>query len=166
MYHTYMTDARTELEQIDQALMRLRRFFDPPAMVDDEGRRVEASTILVLETLAGPGPRTVRDIAEELDVAHSTASRLVKRAEQAGMVRRRPSPTNRRETVVEATEQGDAARQRGVRYRIERLTAITVTWQPDEIERFATSLHHFAEAATDSRSSWPVQMPAKSPSSG
>lgn len=150
MYRTCMTSARNELEQIDRALVRLRRFFDPPAMVDDEGRRVEASTILVLETLAGAGPRTVRDVAEQLDVAHSTASRLITRAEQAGMVRRRPSPTNGRETAVETTRQGHAVRRRGVQYRLERLAEITLSWQPDEIERFATSLHRFAEAAAAS----------------
>lgn len=147
MYSTYMTATREELELIDRALRLLRHVVEPPGMIDDEGQRVEASTILVLEALADGGPPTVRDVAERLGVAHSTASRLVKRAEEAGMVRRGPSPANGRETVVEATEQGRAMRRRGERYRIARLAEVVQEWEPQERARFAVSLRRFAEAA-------------------
>ncbi|NMR20110.1 MarR family winged helix-turn-helix transcriptional regulator [Cellulomonas fimi] len=144
--------SKKDLERIDRALMQLRRFVEAPAMVDDRGRHVETSTLLVLEALGPESEPTVRDVARRLDVTHSTASRLVTRAEQAGMVRRRRSPTNRRETLVEATDDGHALRDRARTFRLHRLCDIVADWRSDDVAAFAHSLASFAErAAQESR---------------
>ena len=88
---------------LDQALLSLRRFFAAPHVVDDHGRPVELSTLLVLGAV-GEGGATVREVATRLDVAHSTASRFVTRAEQAGVVERRLSTADARATTVSMTE--------------------------------------------------------------
>ncbi|HMO11585.1 MAG TPA: helix-turn-helix domain-containing protein [Actinotalea sp.] len=113
MYYTCMDVPDGALVEIDRALRLLRREVDPPAAVDDHGRRIEASTLLVLEAVLDGRARTVQDVAHHLGVAHSTASRLVTRAESAAMVRRVPSPVSAREAWVTATDLGTATRARG-----------------------------------------------------
>src|SRR3954471_25097140 len=51
---------------------------------------------------------TVTDVAERLQVAQSTATELVSRAEEAGLVQRSGSPKDGRVAVVRLTEAGDA----------------------------------------------------------
>lgn len=132
---------------MDQALLRLRHFFDAPATLADTGPRVELSTLLVLEAVARCGtPASVRGIADQLDVAHSTASRLISRAERAGMVVRAPSTTDRRETVVETTQVGNDFRRRATAYRLDRLVALTQAWTREEQATFARLLDRFAAA--------------------
>lgn len=133
---------------MDQALLRLRRFFDAPAVLDDAGPRVELSTLLVLEAVARCGaPPSVRGIAEQLGVAHSTASRLVTRAERAGMVARATSPTDKRETVIASTEVGEGFRRRATAFRLQRLIDLTQTWTREERATFARLLERFAAAS-------------------
>ena len=132
---------------MDQALLRLRRFFDAPAVLDDRGSRVELSTLLVLEAVARCGtPASIRGIADQLNVAHSTASRLVTRAEAAGMVERATSMTDRRETVIQSTPVGHDFRQEATTYRLDRLTALTTGWAHEERATFARLLDRFAAA--------------------
>lgn len=145
MYHTYMSTAATrDLRRIDSSLRRMRRAFEPPGAVTDARRRVEASTLLVLEALLGGGARTVRDVARDLGVAHSTASRLVTRAQDAGMVRRAASPDSGREVCVEATPDGVATRERGLSFRAAQLRRATADWDAADVEAFAGLLERFA----------------------
>jgi DNA-binding MarR family transcriptional regulator len=51
---------------------------------------------------------TVTDVADRLQVAQSTATELVSRAEEAGLVQRSGSPKDGRVAVVRLTEAGDA----------------------------------------------------------
>jgi DNA-binding MarR family transcriptional regulator len=51
---------------------------------------------------------TVTDVADRLQVAQSTATELVSRAEDAGLVQRSGSPKDGRVAVVRLTEVGDA----------------------------------------------------------
>jgi len=142
-----MTNSPSDLDLMDQALLRLRHFFDAPAILTDTGIRVELSTLLVLEAVARCGrPVSVREIADQLDVAHSTASRLITRAETAGMVARTTSTTDRRETVIETTTVGHDFRRRATTYRLDRLTAMTTGWTPEERTTFALLLDRFAAA--------------------
>lgn len=134
---------QTDLEVLDQALLRLRRFFAAPKMVDDRGRPVELSTLLVLSALTDEGT-TVRDIANRLDVAHSTASRFITRAEEAGMVARQASSADARATAVIMTEDGRALDRRATRFRLQRLARLTQDWSIGELSDFAAATERFA----------------------
>ncbi|MCB7135912.1 MarR family winged helix-turn-helix transcriptional regulator [Cellulosimicrobium marinum] len=138
--------AETPLDAVDRALLSLRRFLDTPRAVDDAGTRVELSTLLVLDAVGEAGA-TVRDVATRLAVAHSTASRLVTRAEQAGAVERTTSPADARETLAVATSHGRALRGRAVAFRHERLARLTTGWTPEELATFADLLTRFAARA-------------------
>ncbi|BDZ43361.1 hypothetical protein GCM10025865_26600 [Paraoerskovia sediminicola] len=141
---------RRDLERLDRSLMRLRRFIETPAVLDDAGSPVELSTLLVLDAVtsghdAAPTGSTIRDVAERLDVAHSTASRLVTRAEKAGAVTRGPSGADRRTSVVEATAAGRVLAERASQFRLARLGGITRTWDPRDVAALARLLDLFVD---------------------
>ncbi|MFE0187266.1 MarR family winged helix-turn-helix transcriptional regulator [Streptomyces sp. NPDC058989] len=57
------------------------------------------------------GPQTQSELVRLLDAEPSTVTRMVKRLEQGGFVRRRPSATDRRVMTVEATTASQALRR-------------------------------------------------------
>ncbi|MEU6064667.1 MULTISPECIES: MarR family winged helix-turn-helix transcriptional regulator [Streptomyces] len=64
---------------------------------------------LLIRLYRTPGEEvSQRSLGDELVLTSSGTTRLIDRMEEAGLVRRRPSPTDRRVTIVEATEQGCA----------------------------------------------------------
>lgn len=136
-------DDQTELQVLDRALLRLRRFFAAPAVVDDQGHPLELSTLLVLHAVGDTGA-TVRQVADELDVAHSTASRFVTRAELAGVVTRRASTVDARAIMVVLTKSGRELDRRATSFRLERLARLTQGWRPEELRDFAKATERFA----------------------
>lgn len=62
----------------------------------------------LLMALAAKGPQVQRRLAEEIGCEPPTITLMVRKLEAAGRVARRPSPTDRRATVVELTPQGRA----------------------------------------------------------
>lgn len=56
------------------------------------------------------GPQRQTDLIRLLDSDAATMTRTVQRLEQAGFVRRRPSPTDRRASLVEPTAASQALR--------------------------------------------------------
>src|SRR5690625_554607 len=97
---------------------------------------------LVLITLWNNGPQRQVDLVNTLDSDAPTMARSIARLEKAGLVRREPSPTDRRALIVEATEASRALRQRvqGVWEELERATVGDLS-----SERTAEALRVLAE---------------------
>lgn len=57
------------------------------------------------------GPQRQIDLVRLMDSDAATMTRTVRRLEQAGFVRRRPSPTDRRASLIEPTTASHALRQ-------------------------------------------------------
>lgn len=136
-----------DLETLDRALLRLRRFLQAPRSVRDGDRPVELSTLLVLDALdTGTGRPTIGDVARRLGVAHSTASRLVQRAVDAGMVTRETGGDDPRTASLAATPAGAALAARARTYRQGQLRRRLHGWTPDDVAAFARALERFAGA--------------------
>jgi DNA-binding MarR family transcriptional regulator len=143
-----------DLDRIDAALMRLRRFWSPPRghrLPAGGDEHVELSTVLVVEVLAreadaGSQAPGVADVAQRLDVAPSTASRLVDRAVAAGTVQRLTSPGDARRAELHLTEQGEALHARARAFRTDYLRAVVHDWEPGEIAALGDILDRFARA--------------------
>ncbi|WP_431836519.1 MarR family winged helix-turn-helix transcriptional regulator [Cellulomonas sp. Y8] len=140
------------LDTLDGALLRVRRFVSsaPPRRPDpsspDEAYRVELSTVLVVDLLARrEDPVAVRDLAESLAVAHSTASRFVDRAEQAGVVIRRRTDADGRVQHVLLTPEGRALAERARAFRHARLSGLLEGWEPADVATFSRLLARFAD---------------------
>ena len=90
--------------------------------------------LLVVKTSQSEaGGEAFADIAKRLEIARSTATELVRRAELAGLVERRLHPHDRRSLVVALTPNGSArleAAVRDLRGDRERLTAILHDLRP------------------------------------
>jgi len=148
-------DDAVDLERLDAALLRLRRLWTAPRAFGglrmDVGSGVELSTVLVVDALIGQEqPHSagvdVRGVAMHLDVAPSTASRLVERAVSAGMVERRPASADARRVVLRPTRAGRRLHKAAVRFRTDYLGAVLRTWPRSERRHFIDLLDRFADA--------------------
>jgi DNA-binding MarR family transcriptional regulator len=140
-----------ELAALDAGLMRLRRLWTAPRTHDgmraDLGDGVELSTVLVVDAIAGArGPCGVVEVAERVDVAPSTASRLVERAVQAGMVERQPSPSDGRRAALQLTTRGQALHEAACAFRVGYLGRILDGWAPDAVAELARGITALADA--------------------
>ncbi|MGW4562186.1 MarR family winged helix-turn-helix transcriptional regulator [Streptomyces sp. NPDC004561] len=93
---------------------------------------------LVMMHLWELGPQRQADLVRLMDSDAATMTRTVRRLEQAGFVRRRPSPTDKRASLIEPT-----AASHGLRREVERVWAQLedlVTADLDAGEQ-ATALH-------------------------
>ena len=66
---------------------------------------------LVMMQLWDRGPQSQTDLVRTLDSDSATMTRTVRRLEHAGFVRSRPSPTDKRATIIEPTPASQAVRQ-------------------------------------------------------
>lgn len=97
---------------------------------------------LVLMALWADGPQRQVDLVEKVESDAPTMARSLARLEKAGLVGRRPSPTDGRAVIVEATPASDALRA-GVEAawaELERLTAgsLSPRQQADVLAALAT----------------------------
>lgn len=140
-----------DLSVLDDALIRLRRLWSASRtrFVEDGATAVEMSSLLVVEACArgtAAGREVVvSDVAELADVAPSTASRLVDRAEASGLLNRIPSSVNARRTALELTPAGADLRERALTARIEWLTGQMRDWEPADVQRLGALLSRFAD---------------------
>jgi DNA-binding MarR family transcriptional regulator len=84
--------------------------------------------------------------AQDMGVDASTATWLIDRLEEKGLVERRPSPTDRRVKGVVLTEQGQAIRKR-LHAHYEEPPAALLELSPEELEGLYSLLTKLAEAA-------------------
>ena len=143
------------LDQVDEALVGLRRLFAgiPADTRVAAGSPVELSTALVVDAVerggsASAGP-TVADVAIALQVAPSTASRLVERAVAAGMVTKRASAEDARRLVLGLTAAGSRLLRTSRRHRRRYLGQRLADWDQREVATFAVLLHRFAQSVAE-----------------
>lgn len=143
------------LSTIDVALLRLRRFTQVPQphRAPGPGESVEISTVLVIDAVeqlsAGGVTATVGKVADRLSVAPSTASRLIERAEAAGMIRRGRAADDSRRVALALTDAGVSLAARAREFRRNRIGDVLASWPLERIERFSGDLHDFAQLALD-----------------
>ena len=141
---------------MDDALIRLRRLWSGTApstsAVGGQATTVEMSTVFVLNAIhllqiARPDAEvTVAAVAERLDVATSTASRLVNRAVTSSMVARAASAVDSRRAALTISPQGKILLTAAAAFRRSYLDQMLDGWTETETATFATLLDRFATA--------------------
>ncbi|RAY11422.1 MarR family transcriptional regulator [Actinomadura craniellae] len=145
-------------EQIGSALFQLRRIWAKPDLMKrireqaPGGRPLQLSNLMVVHAVAAllledAGEVTVGAVADRLDIDPSTASRLVGHAIDAGLVSRRPSPTDARRANLALTDTGRRVKQVAARGRRDYLDELMSDWSEAERIEFARLLTRFIEAA-------------------
>ena len=151
-----------ELDQLDTALIRLRRLWVSGAQRAAFRRAVrvpvDMSVVLVADAVArGPeGEVTVGTAAERLDVEPSTASRLVDRAVAAGCVSREADAGDSRRTTLSLTPEGRELAAAAEAFRHAYLERLLGSWPAEDRAAFARLLARFA----DEVASTPVEGPS------
>lgn len=80
-------------------------------IVDEEAKRADLDALehqLLIQVFGSARALHVHELAERLDIVPAFASRLIKNLEEKGLVRRAPSPSDGRATIVTTTEEGRA----------------------------------------------------------
>jgi DNA-binding MarR family transcriptional regulator len=112
--------------------------------------------LVVLDTQ----PSNLTELADALDVAGSTAMRMVDRLEAAGLVERTVLPVNRRVTHLTLTPAGRRAVRQVTARRRRDLKKVVEQIPAGRRDALAAAMASFAEAA---ERVWPSGQPARSP---
>ena len=99
-----------EQSQIDLRLFRVwakasKTVFDD-VVKDIERYGLSNENFMVLELLYNKGPHTVQSISEKFSIPSGSITYVVDKLEKKELVKREPSPTDRRSSIVVITDQG------------------------------------------------------------
>jgi DNA-binding MarR family transcriptional regulator len=135
---------------LDAHWLQVGRFFLSRKLRSElhRGRAAELSPVqLHAIAMLNEGPIRLRDLADRLGVAESTATRLVDRLASADLVARHPSPTDRRAVLIGLTPTGRRIASSIARDRRAWLTELLELLEPDERVEF---VHLFGKLASTS----------------
>lgn len=108
---------------------------------------VTSPQLRVLVLIATHGPRTLGNVAAELGVHASNATRTCEKLVRAGLIHRAEDPADRRFVRVALTSTGSDLVQRVIGHRRAALSEVLATMQPEERTAAVASFGAFARAA-------------------
>jgi len=109
---------------------------------------ISATDLDALEHLEADGPLTQRDLGDRLSLTSGAITMLVDRLEQAGLVRRRPHPSDRRYVLVELSPQALERTPAGLAAYHARIRAIAGTVPAGHRDAIRSFLQAAADAAS------------------
>ncbi|MGY1740963.1 MULTISPECIES: MarR family winged helix-turn-helix transcriptional regulator [unclassified Blastococcus] len=103
-----------------------------------EPSRERGRDVMVVEAVSAraPAPASVRDVAEQLGLDHSGASRLVAGAVDRGLLAAAADPGDRRRRRVLVTPAGARLLADAHRWQEEVFGRLTADWSSDEVAQF------------------------------
>jgi DNA-binding MarR family transcriptional regulator len=104
----------------------------------------------VLTVLEADGPLAMSKLAEALDVSVASATGIVDRMEQRGLVERRREPDDRRVVLVHPTDKGGAVFLDMAMERRKHLAVLLDRMTDAELEGFLTGLRAMRRVRTES----------------
>jgi DNA-binding MarR family transcriptional regulator len=96
-------DLLHEADTITGLLRSIRNILKRPVQEAIAGGGLTAPQVSVLQALVANEGLSLKDLSARLGLAHSTVSSIVDRLERKGLVRRQPSPADRRFTCIHTT---------------------------------------------------------------
>lgn len=116
------------------------------SVVEVEGI-VTTPQLRVLVLIKTSGPQNMTQVAAELKVHASNATRTCEALVQAGLIDRSDNPADRRRVRLVLTEKGDELVEHVLASRRRKVAAILNTMPPEDRERLALAFSDFAHAA-------------------
>lgn len=141
------------LRRLGVVLRELRRGTAQDLRTRLYGELVDLAQADCLEVIGARGSCTMSELAAELKVDASAATRTVRRLVDAGYVNRTPDPRDARAVVVTLTEEGTRLTQEINRRSIDAVLEILDEFSPDEQRQFADLLERFVKGIDKARSS-------------
>ena len=100
----------------------------------------------LLQALHCNGPAIMRDLGTRLGLSPRNMTAIVDGLEDAGLVARRPHPTDRRATLIELSADGAAEAERDLGPRLDAMAALFAGLTPRELEDFSAILTALIDA--------------------
>jgi DNA-binding MarR family transcriptional regulator len=116
------------------------------ALLEQMEKKVGLTPLRALRSLDRRGPSMVGELGDDLGLLPSTASRLSDRLADAGLITRRPSPTNRRSTLLELTDSGRAVLEELIALRTRALGAVADRMSNEDRAALIQGTHAFTAA--------------------
>lgn len=141
------------VDTLDKAFRRLRKsMIRPPAgqvPVPALGRQLDMAKVFacdaVAELRATHATVSVKDVATELDLEHSTVSRLLGEVEEDGLLVRGTDPADRRRTTVELTDLGRAVVTDATAMSRFFTRILLAEWAREDVEALTALMGRLAE---------------------
>lgn len=114
-------------------------------MQDWQSLDLTMAQIKVLLTLSFKGPMAISKLAEALSISHPTASHLVDKLTQAGLVRREESAADRRSNLAQLSQAGEQLARRLWQGRMSHLNACLAQLGPQELEGLRQGLQALSQ---------------------
>ncbi len=117
-----------------------------------EGRACDGlnfARLSLLQALHCGGPAIMRDLGTQLGVTPRNMTAIVDAMEQAGLVVRRPHPTDRRATMIELSEAGERAATLAIGPQLDAISEIFAGLTPVEREQFSAVMAKLMQAMKD-----------------
>jgi DNA-binding MarR family transcriptional regulator len=130
-----------ELERATRGLLALN-----VVVLELMEKRIGLGPLRALQSLQRLGPSLVTELGEDLDLVPSSASRLSDRLADAGFITRRVAPHNRRATLLELTDTGQAVLDELVTERVARFSRVTEQMSQREREQLLRGVAAFTTA--------------------
>jgi DNA-binding MarR family transcriptional regulator len=106
----------------------------------------------VITTLAADGPLSMTRLAESMDVSVASATGIVNRMEERGLVERRHESADRRVVLVHVTRRGQKVFEVMERFRRDRLAKVLDHLTDEELAAFLIGMRAMRAARTFVRS--------------
>lgn len=114
-------------------------------------REIASNGFLALAAVHRLGPARVSDIAADLHVDLSVASRQITALVEAGHVQREVDPADRRAQLVSVTDAGFAVLHGAHERMVEQLQQGLADWSDDDVVELARGIEHLVEQFADGR---------------
>lgn len=153
MCYTYtVRETLSRLARLDDSLTTVRVAMKRPRYrrallegIDVPGGDGVLRSLRAIELLTGETRPSIKAIAAQLGIEHSTASRLIDGAERNGLLTKQSSQADLRRTDLSLTEKGEHVLEQSSIRRQDLLDAATRGWSPQELETLADLLDRLTE---------------------
>ena len=146
------SDQADDVRRIGGAMAKMRlligRRYIGRLAISRAGAGVELSHLDVLglvQRLSQTSEVTVGNIAEQMRIDQSRASRIVAELVKSGVLRRQASQEDARRTIVTLTRKGADLRMQFEAVKLEVLSQVLADWRPEEIATFAVLYDRFTQ---------------------
>ena len=117
-----------------------------------EGRACDGlnyARLRLLQALHCGGPAIMRDLGTQLGATPRNMTAIVDAMEEAGLVVRRPHPTDRRATLIELSPDGARAATQAIGPQLDAISEIFAGLTPIEREQFSAVMGKLTQAMKD-----------------
>jgi len=149
----------TVLRDLDEAIRGMRRLaIRPPEVaitLPGSPHRFDLAKLLACSAIGGlcgtanrDEPVTIKNLAQTLDLDHSTVSRVLSEVESDGLVTRTPHPSDRRSSVLSLTPLGETVIAGFDQARLDFLGHMLEDWSVEDVDKLAELLSRFVDTAS------------------